>query len=752
MARQAKGITFPITYKADLGGINKAEGALSKFGKLAAGIGAAAVTAVTSIAISGIKSFAEFDSKLNQSISIMGDVSDALRDDMANAAREVAKTTTFSAAEAAESFFFLASAGLDAEASISALPKVASFAQAGMFDMSRATDLLTDAQSALGLSSDDASENLENMARVGDVLVKANTIANASVEQFASSLTTKAAASMRTLNMEVEEGVAVLAVFADQGIKGEQAGTAFNATMIGLTKNARDNASAFEALGVEVFDSTGELNSMADIVGQLEVGFDGMTTEQKEAALAGLGLSRQALDGTKALLGNSEALREYEEELKSAGGTVEDVAEKQLQTLTGQMSLLKSAFEDVGLEVGKILVPVILDLVKELAPLVDEIGPAVAQVFTELAPILADIAKEIPGLVASFMPLIPVIGKIAEVFFSIISAVLPMFVGLIESLLPLFDELVPILADAFLDILTAAVPILLSLAEALVPVVMALLPPLVEVISALAPITLELINAFLPLINMVLPILTGAIQFLTPILTTVGRILSVVLAGAVNVFSGVLRGLGNFISRFASTFRSIFSGIATFFSAIFTGIGVVISGFRTALGGVRNFFGTVFGGIKRALETFRNAFSSIFDGVKRVFTGFVNSIAGGFERLINGIIGGLNGFIGAANKIKFDIPDWVPVLGGKQFGLNIPTLSSINIPRLAEGGIVDRETLAIIGEAGPEAVIPLDKMPPAGYTIVVNAGMGTDGAEVGRKVVETIRAYERRSGKVFASA
>jgi TP901 family phage tail tape measure protein len=301
MARQAKGITFPVVYKADLSGLNSAEGGLKKFGKMAAGIGAAAVGAVTGIAVAGIKSFAEFDSKLQQSVSIMGDVSDAMREDMSNAAREVAKATTFSAAEAAESYFFLASAGLDAEQSIAALPKVAAFAQAGMFDMARATDLLTDAQSALGLTSDDTSENMENMARVGDVLVKANTIANASVEQFATSLTTKAAASMRTLNMEVEEGVAVLAVFADQGIKGEQAGTAFNATMIGLTKNARDNAGAFAALGVEVFDSTGELNSMADIVAGLEDGLDGMSTQQVEAALSSLGLTRQALDGTKAL-------------------------------------------------------------------------------------------------------------------------------------------------------------------------------------------------------------------------------------------------------------------------------------------------------------------------------------------------------------------------------------------------------------------------------------------------------------------
>jgi hypothetical protein len=81
---------------------------------------------------------------------------------------------------------------LDAEASIAALPRVAQFAQAGMFDMSRATDLLTDAQSALGLTiRDDAVKNMENMIKVSDVLVRANTLSNATVEQFSTSLTTK---------------------------------------------------------------------------------------------------------------------------------------------------------------------------------------------------------------------------------------------------------------------------------------------------------------------------------------------------------------------------------------------------------------------------------------------------------------------------------------------------------------------------------------------------------------------------------
>jgi TP901 family phage tail tape measure protein len=290
-------INLPIISKFDDKGIKDAESALGKFGKIAGGIAAGATAAVAGIATVSVKQFAEFDSALNQSIAIMGNVSDTMRGEMSDAAREVAKTTTFSAAEAAESFFFLASAGLDAEQSMAALPQVAAFAQAGMFDMATATDLATDAQSALGLTSDDAAENLAGLTRVTDVFVKANTLANTSVEQLAAAFTTKAGTALKNLGKEVEEGAAVLAVFADQGIKGERAGTLLTNTLFGLSDRAKKSSDDFARLGVEVFDAEGNMNNLADIADDLTVAFEGMTTEQKLAELSNLGFNKQAREG-----------------------------------------------------------------------------------------------------------------------------------------------------------------------------------------------------------------------------------------------------------------------------------------------------------------------------------------------------------------------------------------------------------------------------------------------------------------------
>ena len=102
---------------------------------------------------------------MTQSLAIM-DTTIEQQKAMEEQALAVSRTTRISAEQSAEAFFFLASAGLNAEQSISALPQVAKFAQAGMFDMATATDLATDAQSALGLTVKDANQNLENLQKL----------------------------------------------------------------------------------------------------------------------------------------------------------------------------------------------------------------------------------------------------------------------------------------------------------------------------------------------------------------------------------------------------------------------------------------------------------------------------------------------------------------------------------------------------------------------------------------------------------
>jgi TP901 family phage tail tape measure protein len=370
---------------------NAAAGALGGFALAGAKVISMAASLTSAIGVASVKAFADFDAAMTQSLAIMGNVSQSMEADMAAAARQVAKTTTFSAEQAAESYFFLASAGLDAAQSIQALPKVAQFAQAGMFDMALATDLLTDAQSALGLTiRDDAAKNMENMAKVADVLVKANTLANASVQQFSESLTNKAGAALDVANKGIEEGVAVLAAFADQGVKGAEAGERLSVMLRDITRAGAANADEFAKLGLRVFDAEGNLRNMADVIGEFERVLGPMSDAQKAATLDTLGLTRSVADNIKLVLGASQQIRDYEKALLDAGGTTEEVAEKQLQTFNAQMQLFRSGIGDAFLTIGGSFQPALDVLASFLTRRVVPIVGEMADKFAEIAPVIND--------------------------------------------------------------------------------------------------------------------------------------------------------------------------------------------------------------------------------------------------------------------------------------------------------------------------------------------------------------------------
>lgn len=333
--------------------------------KVGAAVSAAAIGSLGASA----KAAADFDAAMTESTAIMGDLSDTMEKDMANAARRVARETTFSANQAAESYFFLASAGMDAADSMEALDDVAKFAQAGAMDMAEATDIATDAQSALGLTSENTEENISNLNSVMDNVVKANTLANATVGQFGESLQ-RVGGQMQAANMSMEEGTAILAALADQGMKGSRSGRMMNRMLEDMQKSAVENSEAWEELGVSVFDSEGNMRNMGDIIADLEVALGDMSTKQRRAALSQVGMSAQAARTTQMLLGSSDAIREYQSELENANGTTEEVAEKQLDTFNAQLSLLKSQVMDVAISIGSVLLPHLTSLVKSLSNVV----------------------------------------------------------------------------------------------------------------------------------------------------------------------------------------------------------------------------------------------------------------------------------------------------------------------------------------------------------------------------------------------
>ncbi len=307
----------------------------------------------------GVRAFAKFDNAMIESTSIMKVTAEQAQR-MRQAALDLSREAVQGPEQLAESYFFLASAGKDAEQSMALLPQVAKFATAGAFDMALATDLLTDAQSALGLSSKNVAEDTENLVRLSDILVRSNTLANASVQQFSEALTADAATASKSLGAELETTVALLLLYGDKGKKAAEAGNLFGRATRLLTSSFRENASEFETRNIRVIDqATGEYRNFIDILDDMNKAFAGLKKPQRDAALDALGFAALAQKAILPLLDSTEQLKMYERELRNAGGTTDDVANKQLKSFSNQMKIAWNNVKVFAIGIGEILAPML---------------------------------------------------------------------------------------------------------------------------------------------------------------------------------------------------------------------------------------------------------------------------------------------------------------------------------------------------------------------------------------------------------
>jgi TP901 family phage tail tape measure protein len=379
-----------------------------------------------------------FDKSIARSTAIMGDLSDALREDLVNAALEASDKSAKSAEEIGESFFFLSSAGLDVQQSIAALPSVLQFSTAGAFKLSDAIDLLTGAQGALGLASKDPLENLDALNRVSDVLVKGNTLASSTTRQLAEAMTI-VGGSLRLFNKDIEEGAAALLAFADRGSAGFKAGQSLLQVLRDLTNQAVKNKDEFKKFGIEIFDASENVRNIADIIEDFEEKLGNASDEQKKFILLQLGIPKRSQEALLTLLGLSDAIRGYEVALRDAGGTTQEVAEKQLLNLGDQFKILQGQFRNIVIRIGLGLKPAFEILFSTLS-LVARALNSLAQAFKTLPKEFRVTIAVVGLLLAGLAPLTLALGLLAKG----VAAVLGVLGGMafvIGNLLPLFAGL-----------------------------------------------------------------------------------------------------------------------------------------------------------------------------------------------------------------------------------------------------------------------------------------------------------------------
>ena len=207
-------------------------------GAVAAGAAAAGMTA---FAKASVQTGMQFDSAMSQVAATMGTTVDQIGE-LRDFAQKMGATTAFSATQAAEALNYMALAGYDADTSMEMLPNVLNLAAAGSMDLARASDMVTDAQTALGLTTEQTSEMVDQMA-------KTSSKTNTSVSQLGEAMLT-IGATARNLKGGTVELSTVLGVLADNGIKGAEGGTHLRNAILSLQTPTTDVAAALEKLGM----------------------------------------------------------------------------------------------------------------------------------------------------------------------------------------------------------------------------------------------------------------------------------------------------------------------------------------------------------------------------------------------------------------------------------------------------------------------------------------------------------------------
>lgn len=343
--------------EADKAGVSAGKilgGGIAKGLGLAASAVGAATAAVGAFAKSSIDAGMAFDSSMSQVAATMGVTMEQLETQVGSVdlawgtfngnlreyAQEMGAHTAFSASQAADALNYMALAGYDAQTSMEMLPNVLNLAAAGGMELGAASDMVTDASSALGLTIDETAQMVDKMAM-------ASSKTNTSVSQLGDAILA-VGGNAKGLSGGTTELAQVLGLMADNGIKGAEAGTHLRNIMLSLTPKSEAAAAAMESLGFNAYDANGELRPLEDTFQDLSAALDGMSTEERTNMLSAM-FNKTDLAAVNALLAtDAERWEQVAGAIDSAWYT-SDALSKSFDDAGLSMSTMESDLSKLGI-------------------------------------------------------------------------------------------------------------------------------------------------------------------------------------------------------------------------------------------------------------------------------------------------------------------------------------------------------------------------------------------------------------------
>lgn len=525
----------------------------------------------------------------------------------------------------------------DSEEVMSQVELAAKAASAGGAETSDAVNLLSAVTKAYGDTSYDA------MVKVSDLAFNTVKLGQTTFPELASSLQQVTGAS-NTLGVSQEELFGVMATAT--GVTGEtsQVATQLKAVYSNLEKPSAAMAKALESIGYESGQAAiqqlglqGTLDALAD------------SCDSDINSMASMFGSAEALNLVLGLTGDlSGALTEKTAAMYEAAGATDTAFARQTDTLEYTIAAIKNLGENFKTSVGQTLLPIVKDVAQQVLP-------ALQEGMSALKPVLSSLYERAG-------PFIEIIGKMA-------SNVIPLLTSSISTMGVRWEQMQPVIT---------------VLSENLFPVFQKAFSDVGNLFETIGPVVSEFVSDLMPtlaeILSFIIPIIATVVQNLSPVLGMIGQLVS-----------ALLPALSNTINALAPVIHMVAAVINDSLANVFQFILPIIRNTTNIFSELCNFISNVFTG----------NWSAAWTNVQAIFANCFEALVGLAKAPINTVIAMINGVVSGINSCGFTIPDWVPVIGGKDFHLDIP-----EIPMFAGGGFAVGPSIA--GEAGPEAVISFD--------------------------------------------
>lgn len=743
----------------------------------AAAVGAVA-TAVAGVTTAAIKTGKEFENSMSQVAATMG-IDKATKDGLKNyqtletAAKEMGESTAFTASEAAKGLNYLALAGYSADQAATALPYTLKLAGAGAMDLADASDMVTDAMSALNLEA-----NNKNLSTFSDQLAKSASTTNTNVKQLGEAILTVGGTAANLKGGTAELNTA-LGILANNGIKGAEGGTHLRNMLLSLESPTAAAAKQLEKLGVNVYDAKGNLRSLNDIFSDVQKSTKGMTNQQVDGILATLFNKRDLASARAMMKAAGDDFSKIEKTISESAGACDQMYKTQLDNLEGDLALFTSALQGLGIEIYEnigggvregvqLATECIGDLNKAfkkngLQGLVGEFGSVLSKAVnyvSDLAPKLTDSAVDlitsfILGIEKSsdnitksatsvFSKLIAGVSKITPELLTIAGTLLISLITALQSELPtiektFFQGLKQLISNA-LKLLPQILDVGLDFVLALADGIVSGLPQCFNIATMLITELCGVINSELPQIlqigiQLILNLVYGILENLPQIARSAMLIINTLI-------QCILQNLPIILSAGIELLYALINGIMNNLDYIIQAVIAIITELITCLAqnapllatSAISLISALVVGLLQALPQLIAAVPQLIIALVNAFKNYDWSTLG--KDIISGIKSGLLAMKDSLIATVKNIFKSVKSIFSRKITANISASSSGGKPH-ASGGIFPRSTIIptiqaahaaggvftsptvipsinganhLVGEAGAEAILPLNSL------------------------------------------